>query len=114
MPFGTLTGSTGTTFEPRSPGIYSDSTKSFSDPLNEFRITGASTKRDGSRSGAITRVQQVDSEVGSTVLREQAVVNLNISLPSSGRIPASVAEAMIDDIGAQSAILLSRLLQGEA
>lgn len=115
MPFGTISGSTAQTFEPRQPGVYARAGLTFSDPADEFRITGASNKKDGSRAGSVTRLFQVDNTVNGATTREQAVVTLSISVPSNGSVTAAKADELAADISSfLTAETMSRLLQGEA
>jgi len=116
MPYGTITGSiSGQTFEPRSPGVYALSTLTFADPQNEFRITGASVKRDGSLSGSITRVLQKDVVVGNSSVRKGGFVTLNVSIPNDGSITAEEVDTLTADISLfVTSGNMSRLLQRES
>lgn len=116
MPYGTISGSiSGQTFEPRQPGVYSLSGLTFSDPLNEFRVTGASTKKDGSRGGSVTRILQKDVTVGNSVARKQCIATLNISVPSDGALTAAEVDNLVADLSTFLTVsTVSRLLQGEA
>jgi hypothetical protein len=116
MSFNTINGSiAGQTFAERSRGIYAKSDLTFADPANEFRITGASLKKDGSRAGAVTRILQKDVTYEVGTKREQCVVTLNVSVPNTGSVSATEVDSLIADISEfLSADTVSRLLQGEA
>lgn len=116
MPFGTIIGSIlNQIFEPRSPGLYARASASFADPKDEFRLSGASTKRDGSRSGAITRLLQIDVTTPGGIVRKQAVLTLNISVPSDGSVTSAMVNSMVEDVSLfVTETTVSRLLQGEA
>lgn len=113
MPFGDII-SQSKTYSPRSPGYYVDNTLSFGDPLNEYRIKGATESRDGLLRSTTTRVLQKDVTVEGETQRLQASVQLLIAVPQSG-FTAAELDSLAEDISTFfTAGTITRLLQGES
>lgn len=63
------------TYEPREEGVYSLNTLSFADPSQEIKLRGATSNRDGSRSGSISFLLEKDVTVnGSTVRKAMRII----------------------------------------
>lgn len=114
MPFGSITVNT-KTYEPRQPGFYSLSTAVFGDPLNEFRVRGASSSsKDGILRSSVTRVFEKDVTVGSDTMRKQCVVTISIASPTAGFTGAEIDGLASDISEFLTASTISRLMQGES
>lgn len=112
MPF--ILSANSVTFEPRGPGVSVKSTQTFADPTDEFRFRPGATK-NGVMSAGITRVKEKDVVSGSDTVRKNAVVSLNIQLPSDGSFSQSEIDRLVEDLSeGLSPSILSRLLQGES
>jgi len=113
MPFGTIT-SNSKTFEPRNPGVYSESSTDFASPQNEYRLRGGSTRKDKSLTAGVTRVMQKDVSVGVLTTRQQAIVSLSITIPGGPAFtPADIDSMALDISNFIAPDTVSRLLQGE-
>lgn len=114
MPFGTITVNT-KSYAPRDAGVYVLSTAQFGDPLNEFRLRPGTKNKAGATTTSVTRLFQKDVTVGSAVERRQAIVTLNVAIPSVGGITTAEVDGLASDISEFiTQDTLSRLLQGEA
>lgn len=113
MPFGTITSQT-KNYEPRSPGVYSESTVSFGSPSNEYRISGASVGRDKLLRANIVRVLEKDYTVGGVTERRRLTVALSITSPSAAFTSAEI-DSLAEDISVfLTASTVTRLMQGES
>jgi len=113
MPFGTISSQT-KDYTPRSSGIYSLSTTTFSSPQDEYRMRAGSVRKDNSRTAGVTRVLQKDVTVNGVTNRIQAVVSLSVTVPNgSGFTAAEVDSLALDISNFLTADTASRLLQGE-
>lgn len=113
MPFGPITAQT-KTYEPRQPGVYSLSTVVFGQPLNEYRIRGASLSKDNLLRSSVSRVLEKDSVVNGVTTRKSAIITLNITAPTSD-FTGSELDSLAEDISVfLTASTVSRLMQGES
>ena len=114
MPFGEITAGT-KTFAPREPGTYSDTTAAFGMPQSEFRIRGARPSKDGVTRGTVTRIYEVDVNMGDDTVRKNAVATLSLAVPTDGSVPLASVDALIRQISDfLTEETLSRFLQGES
>lgn len=113
MPFGNIV-SGSSTFEPRSPGVYSLNTLTFGDPVNEFRIRGASKSKDQLMRGSVTRILEKDVTISTGEVRKQLIVALSIASPSSDFTSAEI-DALAGDISTFfTTSTVTRFMMGES
>lgn len=90
------------------------STLAFGDPSDEYRISGASTGRDGNLRSSVVRILQKDVVVGGDTLRKQCSVSLQITTPTAGFTSAEL-DSLAEDISTfLTASSVTRLMQGES
>lgn len=113
MPFGTITSQT-KTYEPRSPGVYSESTVAFGSPTNEYRVNGATRGRDNLLRSSVVRVLEKDYTSGGVTERKRLIVSLSITSPSVAFTAAEI-DSLAEDISVfLTASVVTRLMQGES
>lgn len=114
MPFGNITAQT-ITYEPRQPGTYTRSSVTFGSPGNEFRLRGATLRKDGVVSASVTRVMEKDVVLNGDTVRKNCSVSLNIQLPKEGYFTPTEIDSLAADISEfLTATTISRMLQGES
>lgn len=113
MPFGDIVVNT-KTYQPRQPGYYSESTINFGDPINEFRLSGATRDKNGLLRSSVTRLLEKDIDVNGSEVRKQLIVTLSISSPASDFTGTEIDGLAADISEFLTASTVSRLMQGES
>lgn len=116
MPLGIL--NTGTvTFQPRKPGVYETPTSGIGKPKNELRVTaGRLNVKTKKATMAVTRVFQKDFTApgSTTVVRDEAVVSVSWSIPTTGSISETDAFNLMQEIALViTPEILKRVYAGE-
>lgn len=114
MPFGTIT-SNAVTFTPRSTGVYVDSTVTFGNPTNEYRVRPATKPNaDGKLRAAVSRITEKNVTVNGISKRDALATTISFVVPANGFTAAEIDAHATDLANFLTVDTITRILQQEA